>query len=266
MTLIRRIIILLVLVLSVGHGQHSMASDGASFNPIPVTVASQGTYPVGAVIQWPSTSFPPDAGRWLECNGQAVPSGSQYDRLRAIIGVTVPNYNDQFLRGTTMASQVGTQVSDSIRSHTMYIPGQNAPVSGSLNSTGLSGNLYSTGLSGNLNSTSISGSASSQNYSYQAATGTDTVLTWVDGAPNMGQTQVEHMGWASGSTSGGSISGSLNNGSLSGSLNNGGLSGALYSGALTGTAYVAGQTGSYSGGAETAPVHTKVRYLIRAVQ
>jgi hypothetical protein len=248
MTLTRRIIFLLALVLSVGHGQHSMASDGASFNPIPVTVTSQGTYPVGAVIQWPSTSFPPDAGRSLECNGQAVPSGSQYDRLRAIIGVTVPNYNDKFLRGTTMASQVGTQVSDSIRSHTVYIPGQNAPVSGNLNSTG---------LSGNLNSTSISGSASSQSYSYQAATGSDTVLTWQEGAPNFGQTQAEHMGWASGSTSGGSISGSLNSG---------GLSGSLYSGALTGTAYVAGQTGSYSGGAETAPVHTKVRYLIRAVQ
>lgn len=230
MTLILRIIFLLAMVLFVGHGQYSLAADGASFNPVPITVTSQGTIPVGFVIPWPSTSFPPDASRWLECNGQAVPSGSQYDRLRAVVGANVPDYSDQFLRGTTTASQVGTRISDSIRSHTINVPGQNAPVSGNLNSTGLSG------------------SASPQSYSYQAVTGSQTVLTWVEGVPNMGETQSPNMGWANGSTSGGSISGSLNSGSL------------------TGTAYVASQTGSYTGGSETAPVHTKVRYLIRAVQ
>ncbi|QAZ66132.1 phage tail protein [Solidesulfovibrio carbinolicus] len=229
MTLIRRIIFLLALVLSVGHGQYSIAADGLSFNPTLITITSTGTIPVGTVIPWPSTSFPPDASRWLECNGQAVPSGSQYDRLRAAVGTNVPNYGDQFLRGTTTLSLVGTKVSDSIRSHTVYVPGQNAPVSGNLNSTGLSG------------------SASPQSYSYQAVTGSQTVLTWVDGVPNLGQTQSPNMGWSNGSTSGGSVSGSLNSGSL------------------TGTAYVSSQTGTYAGGSETAPVHTRVRYLIRAV-
>ncbi len=204
--------------------------DATSFDPVPITITSQGTIPVGTVIPWPSTSFPPDATRWLECNGQAVPSGSQYDKLRTVLGGNVvPNYNNYFLRGTTALGLVGTQVSDSIKSHTVYVPGQNAPVTGNLNSTGLSG------------------SASPHSYTYQGNAGGETVLTWIDGVPNYGQTQVEHMTWLNGSTSGGSISGSLN------------------SGALTGTAYVANQTGSYSGGSETAPVHVRVRYLIRSV-
>lgn len=226
MTLLR-IIVSLILVLSGGHG---LAADGSSFNPVPVGIISQGTIPVGTVIPWPSRSFPPDASRWLECNGQAVPSGTRYDRLRDLIGSNVPNYNDQFLRGTTSKTFLGVQFSDTIRSHTVNVPGQNAPVSVNLSSTG------------------ISGSASPQSYSYQTVTGSQTVLTWVDGVPNMGQTQSPNMGWSNGSTSGGSISASLN------------------SGALTGTAYVAGQTGSYFGDTETAPVHTMVRYLIRAVQ
>ncbi|MGE4538384.1 MAG: phage tail protein [Desulfovibrio sp.] len=204
-------------------------TDASSFNPVPISVTSQGAIPVGTVIAWPSTSWPPNATRWLECNGQAVPSSSQYSILRSLVGANVPNYNDQFLRGTTTLSQVGSKVSDSIKSHSVYVPGQNAPVSGNLNSTGLSG------------------SASPQSYTYQGNAGGETVLTWVDGLPNYGQTNVEHMTWLNGSTSGGSISGSLN------------------SGALTGTAYVSSQTGTYSGASETAPVHTKVRYLIRAI-
>jgi len=229
MTVILRIIFLLALVL-VGHGQYSVAADGASFNPIPITVTSQGTYPVGAVIPWTSRSFPPDASRWLECNGQAVPSGTQYDKLRALVGNNVPDYNNQFLRGTTSKTFLGGKFSDTIKSHTVNVPGQNAPVSGNLSSLG------------------VSGSTSPQSYTYQAVTGSSTVLTWVEGAPNMGETQSPNMGWANGLTSSGSISASLN------------------SGALTGTAFVAGQTGSYFGDTETAPVHTMVRYLIRAVQ
>lgn len=224
--MLMRMILLLILVLSGGHG---LAADGSSFNPVPVSIISQGTIPVGTVIPWPSRSFPPEASRWLECNGQTVPSGTQYDKLRELVGNSVPDYNNQFLRGTTSKTFLGGKFSDTIKSHTVNVPGQNAPVSGNLSSTG------------------ISGSASPQSYSYQAVTGSQTVLTWVDGVPNMGQTQSPNMGWSSGSTSGGSISGSLN------------------SGALTGTAYVASQTGSYFGETETAPVHTMVRYLIRSV-
>ncbi len=224
--MLMRMILLLILVLSGGHG---LAADGSSFNPVPVSIISQGTIPVGTVIPWPSRSFPPEASRWLECNGQTVPSGTQYDKLRELVGNSVPDYNNQFLRGTTSKTFLGGKFSDTIKSHTINVPGQNAPVSGNLSTTG------------------ISGSASPQNYSYQAVTGSQTVLTWVDGVPNMGQTQSPNMGWSNGSTGGGSISGSLNSGSL------------------TGTAYVANQTGSYFGDTETAPVHTMIRYLIRAV-
>ena len=230
MTLTLRPIFLLALVLSVGHGQYSMAADGLSFNPTSITITSQGTIPVGTVIPWPSTSLPTDATRWLECNGQAVPPGSQYDRLRAIVGTNVPNYGDQFLRGTTTPSLVGTKVSDSIRSHTVYVPGQNAPVSGNLNSTGLSGN------------------ASAQYYSYVQMDFTNAPI--LTSAPN--------------ATVGSYTFGTGQNG-VGGWTGGGSISGALNSGSLTGTAYVSSQTGTYAGGSETAPLHTRVRYLIRAV-
>ena len=205
-----------------------LAVDATSFDPMTVAITSQSTIAVGTVVAWPSGSNPADIGKWLECNGQAVPAGSQYDRLRAVLGgQPIPNYNGQFLRGTTTAGLVGTQVSDTIKSHIVSVPGQNAPVSGGLNST------------------SLSGSASSQTYWF-----TQTVVNTggdYTGGGGMGAVTGANYNTETRSTSGGSISGSLNSGSL------------------TGTAYVSAQTGTYSGGSETAPVHTRVRYLIRSI-
>jgi len=217
-----------IVMLTAAHSL-GLAADSTSFNPTTVQITAQSTIAVGTVVAWPANSSPFDVSKWLECNGQAVPAGSQYDRLRVVLGGgAVPNFNDQFLRGTTTAGLVGTQVSDTIRSHTVSVPGQNAPVSGGLNST------------------SLSGSASSQTYWF-----TQTVVNTggdYTGGGGMGAVTGANYNTETRSTSGGSISGSLNSGSL------------------TGTAFVSAQTGTYSGSSETAPVHTRVRYLIRAVQ
>lgn len=224
-----RMLRLILLLLALAIPKVGLAADATSFDPTTITIASQSTIAVGTVIAWPSGSNPVDMGKWLECSGQAVPAGSQYDRLRAVLGgQPIPNYNGQFLRGTNTAGLVGTQVSDTIRSHTVSVPGQNAPVSGGLNST------------------SLGGSASSQTYWF-----TQTVVNTggdYTGGGGMGAVTGANYNTETRSTSGGSISGSLNSGSL------------------TGTAYVSAQTGTYNGGSETAPVHTRVRYLIRAVQ
>ena len=224
-----RMLRLVLLLLALAFPRLGLAADATSFDPTTVAITSLSTIPVGTVVSWPTGTNPADMSKWLECNGQAVPAGSQYDRLRAVLGAQpIPNYNDQFLRGTTTAGLVGTQVSDTIRSHTVSVPGQNAPVSGGLNST------------------SLGGSASSQTYWF-----TQTVVNTggdYTGGGGMGAATGANYNTETRSTAGGSISGSLNSGSL------------------TGTAFVSAQTGTYSGGAETAPVHTRVRYLIRAVQ
>ena len=61
--------------------------------------------PVGTVITWPSSSWPPDADNWLECNGQAINS-TVYPELVALVGATVPDYRGIFLRG--LGSQTST--------------------------------------------------------------------------------------------------------------------------------------------------------------
>ena len=74
------------------------AVDGASFDPTTVSVKSTGAIPVGTVISWPSNSWPSDADKWLECNGQAINS-TVYPELAGLIGWNVPNYQGVFLRG-----------------------------------------------------------------------------------------------------------------------------------------------------------------------
>lgn len=229
---IRRVLRLAVMCMLLVSAGPALAVDATSFDPTTVAITSLNTIPVGTVVSWPAGSNPADMAKWLECNGQAVPPGSRYDRLRTILGGgAVPNYNNQFLRGTTASGLVGTQVADTIRSHTVSVPGQNAPVSGNLNSTGLSG------------------TAGGQHFTYQATSSAGAiVMTSAEGGT---------VGWADYNNSNYTAEGWTSSSSVSGSLN---------SGALSGTAYVSAQTGTYNGGSETAPVHTMVRYLIRAVQ
>lgn len=88
-----------VFVLGLGIVQPGFCLDSTGFNPATVSVQSVGSsIPVGTVITWPSSSWPPDADNWLECNGQAINS-TVYPELVGVVGWNVPNYQGVFLRG-----------------------------------------------------------------------------------------------------------------------------------------------------------------------
>ena len=92
-------IVAFIFVLGLGIAQPSFSLDSTGFNPATVSVQSVGSsIPVGTVITWPSSSWPPDADNWLECNGQAINS-TVYPELVGVIGWNVPNYQGVFLRG-----------------------------------------------------------------------------------------------------------------------------------------------------------------------
>jgi hypothetical protein len=265
-----------------------LAADATSFNPTSVSITSQGIIPVGTVIAWSSTNNPVDMSKWLECNGQSIPINSQYDALRSILGSsTVPNYNDQFLRGTTITSQVGQQVTDSIRAHSHEIAPHQHTVSGSASGQAYSGSIgsqsvsgYASGqnYSGSIAGQHITGSTSGQSYTYNSA-GSDSYSQMIG---SMGAIPSYHdlvynvyNNIAYGTTSGGTFDGytatSYYSGTTSGGTVSGWTSGTSFSGTTSGgtitgyTNYAGGGTTHETGGSETAPVHTKVRYLIRAI-
>ena len=77
------------------------ARDSTSYNPknVPVSVQAGGGVPIGTIIAWPVATDPPDAHKWLECNGQSI-TDSNYQELRTLLGSNnVPNYQGMFLRG-----------------------------------------------------------------------------------------------------------------------------------------------------------------------
>jgi len=209
-----------------------LAADATSFDPTTVAITSQGTIPVGTVVAWPTASNPADMGRWLECNGQTIPAGSQYERLRAILGgQPIPNYNGQFLRGTTVAGEVGQKVQDTIRAHSHDIDAHQHSVSGSAAGQEYSGSIP--GQSYHYDVASVGGT-------WWPAIGTPSFVDTVMSINHSTEWDTTARSSYSGTTSGGSITGFTN--------------------------FAGGQPTHETGGAETAPVHTKVRYLIRAVQ
>ena len=57
--------------------------------------------PIGAIIAWPSSTTPTEAGVWLLCNGGTF-SSTTYSKLYNLLGTTtLPNLNGRFLEGTT---------------------------------------------------------------------------------------------------------------------------------------------------------------------
>ena len=90
--------LILLFILCFGLALPCFAADGTSFDPTKVSVKSTGGIPVGTVITWPSNSWPSDADKWLECNGQSI-SSAVYPELVGKVGSHVPDYRGYFLRG-----------------------------------------------------------------------------------------------------------------------------------------------------------------------
>lgn len=200
---------------------------------LPTVAVSAPLMPVGHISFFLSNTPPQDAEKWLECNGQAIPAGAKYNRLRAMLSSNhVPDLsNGPFLRPTTDSSKTGVTVADSIKTHNIDVPGQSATVTA------------------NLDNTDVHGVASAQGYSYQ--TTTETFGAFLAGAENgvvIAAPWGNDHGVAHSTTTGGTIAGNVSNGHV------------------TGVANVQSTTGVYSGASETAPLHIYVKTYIRAVQ
>lgn len=224
--------------------------------------------PVGTVIVWSSPGNPDDADKWLECDGRST---AGYPELAAIVGGKTPDYNNQFLRGG-IASQVGQVAADSMRSHAHRMDQHNHTVSGSSGA-----HSYNAPASGGGYPVDIS--KSSLTYAQYK-------ITCGGGVPNNFPGTKIFYGHviASGSSYWGTPWITVNDGETcfkdyAGSWytieNNpntiGGNGGATVTahtsgGSISGVTSTSGPTSTHAaGGAETAPQHIRVRYLIRAL-
>jgi microcystin-dependent protein len=79
-------------------------------NAVPYSIHAQNGYPTGTIMPYVGSTAP--AG-WLICNGDAIPSGIEYDPLKKLLGTNnipstrVPDLRAMFLRGTGTSGQSG---------------------------------------------------------------------------------------------------------------------------------------------------------------
>ena len=228
---------------------------------VEVQRGSGGGLQVGFIGIWPLGVNPEgmdaDPPEWLECNGQAI-NAAIYPDLAAIYGSNVPDLRDRFLRGGT-AAQAGLHYADSTRSHAHGI---------------------------DQHSHTVSGSAGAHSYIAPAGGGSSSGWAVHDGDPWTG-------GWSytttppstcpgnwSGTGCMRDIGGGVYTGVFQGHhedpykyvtyipTNSGaGIAGSTSGGSISGWTNTAGASSTHaSGGAETAPQHTRVRHLIRALR
>lgn len=214
------------------------AADSTSFNPVPISVAAKGGIPVGTIIPWASTGYPEDYDsartNWMDCDGRSFSKATHEELGKLYPSGRIPNLHNQFMRGGTLA-QVGQTMADSTRSHYHQQPS------------------HTHTFNGHLVSGAISGTASAQAY-------TDMWTEIGYGGFPLKEGDLSELGHrvrdsSNRYTSGGSISGSVANTSVAGSLS---LSGGD-------NTYQNTNSDGSTGGAETAPQHIRVRYLIRTL-
>jgi microcystin-dependent protein len=77
---------------------------------VPYSIHAQNGAPTGSIMPYVGSTAP--AG-WLICNGDAIPSGAEYDALKKVLGsnntpaTDVPDLRAMFLRGTGTSAQSG---------------------------------------------------------------------------------------------------------------------------------------------------------------
>ena len=243
--------LLFSLALCLGLALPAFAADGAGFDPTSVSVKSTGGIPVGTVITWPSNSWPSDADKWLECNGQSI-SSTVYPELVGVVGSRLPDYRGRFLRGASSGHSVGQTVANSIKSHNHTQPAHTHSFSGQLVSTALSGTAAGqrytdshTGLDGRGTQ---SGPEPSVSFGIQYVSGVSVSGEGVTASVSYGNRQQNAwLATRNKTANSSSVSGNLRNGTVSGSIGRGG-----------------DDPTDYTGSTETAPDHIYVRCLIRA--
>lgn len=224
--------------------------------------ASRGI-PIGTVIVWSSPGNPDDADKWLECDGRST---AGYPELAAIVGAKTPDYRDQFLRGGD-TGQVGQVAADSTRSHAHQMDQHSHTVSGTADKQS-----YNSPAAGGGGGTFTRAPAASARYSYicHEIWGEGSMIIDTNTAP------YNYRGYLIANVCPGNYCAETHMGSIYGSGNflsentlvGGGASVTAYTsgGSITGITDQGGPTSTYAyGDAETAPQHTRVRYLIRAL-
>lgn len=229
----RAVIVILLLACA-----SASAADSTTASHLDVTPKSP--IPTGTVATWPMDAAVPPG--WLACNGQAVPAS--FPELRALMA-SVPNYNNrQFLRGAT--SGAGASVAESTRSHSHVVPAHSHTVSGTASAQSVS-----------VGSQSVTGTAEGQRYQYN--------MTWIRaGTPGPGGGGA---GWQSGDNEMVYATSEAPWSAAQSSSISGRTSGGTYStggGSISGYTNAVVQMTESSGGAETAPMHTLVKYIIKA--
>lgn len=200
---------------------------------------------VGLIMAWGSDNPPQDPEKWLECDGRAFSAVTYPDLANIYPSLRVPDYQNQFLRGGG-TGQVGQVAADSMKSHAHQMDQHQHTVSGSSGAHSYNapapggGGQYLYTLKNTTEDTYLStpgflSTSSCLEYSsyMRDCSGENRPGVGVRGLPVGG---------------GGSVSASTSGGSISGFTN------------------TAGPTSTKStGGAETAPQHIRVRYLIRVL-
>ena len=183
-----------------------------------------------------------------KCHCRSLSGGIRaYPELFAAIGPKVPDLRGQFLRGIRDGYTLGQKVGNTLGRHNHTQPAHTHSFSGQLASTALSGTAagqkYLDGYTGfgMYPGTPVEGIGSAQYV-------TDVTFNGENGNVNV------HTAWMKGD----SMTRTANSSSVTGRLDNGRVNGSIGSGG--------GDPTDYTGGAETAPDHLYVRYLIRARQ
>ena len=69
-----------------------------------------GSVPVGTIVMWLEDKAPEG---WLLCNGDTIPSGSQYDELRTFLDDTkTPDMRGLIVKGATASENTNGRVRD----------------------------------------------------------------------------------------------------------------------------------------------------------
>lgn len=127
-----------------------------------INYSKYSAVPIGMIAIWGSTKPLPD-NTWLECNGQAVPTGIEYEEIRRIYGANLPDYRGVFLRGygtITHTQNNGSRIGNTATTHSSGTIGAvqgdsirelSGQVSGATNYTGMFWN--ETGVFAGFNNT-----------------------------------------------------------------------------------------------------------------
>lgn len=79
--------------------QNDIVFSDEKLHAVPYAIHAQNGAPTGSITAFTGEADEVPQG-WLLCNGDAIPSGAYYDKLRELVGNNTPDLRAMFLRGT----------------------------------------------------------------------------------------------------------------------------------------------------------------------